>query len=164
MKVTLIAAVARNGVIGRDGALPWRLPADLAQFKRRTLGHPVIMGRKTWESLPRRPLADRLNVVLTRSRGYAAEGAVVVLDLAAAIAAARASGAAEAFVIGGESIYAAALPIADELVITHVDATVEGDAAFPPIDAAAWRVVSREAHAADERHPHAFELVVYARR
>ncbi|MCA9610221.1 MAG: dihydrofolate reductase [Myxococcales bacterium] len=164
MRLTLIAAVADNGVIGRDGDLPWRLSADLAQFKARTLGRPILMGRKTWESLPRRPLKDRLNVVLTRRPGYVAEGAVVTADLDAAIDAARASGAEEAFVIGGESIYAAALPLADAMVLTHVEATVEGDARFPDFDASEWIEVSSAPHAADEKNAHAFRVVVYERR
>ncbi len=164
MRVTVIAAVAENGVIGRDGDLPWRLSADLAQFKRRTLGHPILMGRKTWESLPRRPLKDRLNVVLTRQPGYVADGATVAADLDAALDAAQASGAEEAFVIGGESIYAAALPIADRLVITHVEASVEGEARFPPFDEGDWVAVEAGAHRADAKNEHAFRVVVYERR
>ncbi|MCB9591118.1 MAG: dihydrofolate reductase [Sandaracinaceae bacterium] len=163
MKLTLIAAVAGGGVIGRDGDLPWRLRADLAQFKRRTLGHPIVMGRKTWESLPKRPLKDRLNVVVTRQADYVAEGATVVSDVEAAVEAARASGAEEAFVIGGATLYAATLPHADRLVITHVDADVPGDVTFPDVDWDAWRVESREEHAADEKNEHAFAVVVYER-
>jgi len=160
VELTLIAAVARNGVIGRDGDLPWRLRADLKQFKRRTVGHPIVMGRKTWESLPARPLPKRVNVVLTRQLGYEAEGATVVGSIEEALAALDAD---EAFVIGGESVYAAALPHAARLVITHVDADVDGDARFPDLDWSAWRVVERTPHAADERNDHPFEVVVYER-
>lgn len=160
MELTLIAAVARNGVIGRDGDLPWRLRADMKQFKRRTVGHPILMGRKTWESLPRRPLPERVNVVLTRQAGYRAEGAVVAGSVQEALASVD---AAEVFVIGGESIYAAALPHAARLVITHVDAEVDGDARFPDVDWSAWRAVERARHDADERNDHPFEVVVYER-
>jgi dihydrofolate reductase len=157
MRIALIAAVARNGVIGRAGALPWRLPDDMKQFKARTIDHAVIMGRKTWESLPA-PLARRRNIVITRQPGYAAEGAIVVGSMAEAL---REAGD-EAWVIGGAEIYAAALEHADTLVITHVDADVEGDAYFPQIDWTSWRAVSEEAHAIDERHALP-SLVVYGR-
>lgn len=160
MELTLIAAVARNGVIGRDGDLPWRLRADMKQFKRRTVGHPILMGRKTWESLPKRPLPKRVNVVLTRQPHYEAEGAVVARSIEDALAAIDAD---EAFVIGGESVYAAALPHAARLVVTHVDADVEGDARFCEVDWSAWRAVERARHDADERNDHAFEVVVYER-
>ena len=162
MRVSLIAAIAQNGVIGVDGDLPWRLPDDLAQFKRHTLGKPVIMGRKTWESL-RRPLPKRLNLVITRQPDYAAEGASVLGSLDAALGLARESGAEEAFVIGGAAIYAAALAFADRLVITHVDASVDGDTRFPDLDWSEWRPIEEEAHAVDERHPYPFRVVVYER-
>ena len=163
MRLSLIAALARDGGIGKDGGLLFRLRSDLEQFKRRTLGAPVIMGRKTWESLPRRPLPGRLNVVLSRRTGYRAEGARVAPDLEAALALARASGAAEAFVIGGEAVYAAALPRADRLVLTHVDAAAGADAFFPAFDAAAWRVVEEAAYAASARDEHPFFVRVYER-
>lgn len=161
MRLALIAAVAENGVIGRGGDLPWRLPDDLKQFKARTLGRPVIMGRKTWESL-RGPLPGRLNVVVTRQPGYAAEGAVVAASFEDAIARAERE-SDEAFVIGGADLYAAALPRADQLVITHVEADVEGDTRFPEVDWSSWRLVSEEAHPQDERHAHAFRVAVYER-
>lgn len=161
MRVALIAAVAENGVIGRAGDLPWRLPADLKQFKARTLGHPVVMGRKTWESL-RAPLAGRLNLVVTRNARYAAEGAEVVSSLEQAIARAEEVDG-EVWIIGGADLYAAALPLADQLVITHVQAEVEGDARFPEVDWSAWRLVEEEAHAADAKHAHAFRVAVYER-
>ena len=163
MKLTLIAAVARNGVIGREGDLPWRLSADLKHFKARTLGHPIIMGRKTWESLPKRPLRKRLNIVLSRSADYPAEGAALVDSMEAALAVAREAGAEHAFVIGGQSIYAAALPLADGLAITHVDVEIEGDAFFPEVDWEAWQAVREEPHAADEKNEHAFRVVEYVR-
>lgn len=163
MKLSLIAAVAANGTIGRGGGLPWRLRSDLREFKRRTLGKPIIMGRKTWEALPKRPLEGRLNIVLSRRDGYAAEGACVVRSLDEARARARDSGAEEAFVIGGSSIYEAALPSADELVITHVLAAVEGDASFPDVDWSAWRSAPALEVPASERDEHAFRVVVYRR-
>ncbi len=162
MRIALIAAVARNGVIGREGTLPWRLPDDLKQFKARTLGRPVVMGRKTWESL-KKPLAGRLNLVLTRQRGYVAPGAEVAGSFDEAIARAEREGAGEAWVIGGADLYEVALARADRLVITHVDAEVEGDARFPEVDWSRWRVVEEEAHPADERHAYAFTVRVYER-
>lgn len=140
--VTIVVAVARNGVIGVDNRLPWRLPADLKHFKALTTGHAVIMGRKTWESLPAnfRPLPERLNIVVTRTVGYRAEGATVVHSLAQAIAAA---GARTAFVIGGAEIYAQALPLATRLEVTEVDLSVDGDAFFPPLDRDVWQETAR---------------------
>ena len=138
VKLSLIVARARNGVIGRDGGLPWRLSDDLALFKQATAGKPIIMGRATWESLPRKPLPGRQNIVLTRDWAYAALGARVYSSLTASIAAARAiaakDGQDEVFIIGGESVYAKALPMADLLYITEVDAEIEGDARFPDFD------------------------------
>jgi dihydrofolate reductase len=142
--LTLIAAVARNGVIGRDNRLPWHLPADLKHFKALTTGHAVIMGRKTWESLPEkfRPLPGRQNIVVTRNAGYAAAGANVVTSLADAVAAASGG---EAFVIGGAELYVAALPLADRLQLTEIDADYEGDTWFPPRDPRQWRERARDA-------------------
>ena len=142
-RLTLIAAVARNGVIGIDQRLPWRLPADLKRFKASTLGHTVIMGRKTWESLPAnfRPLPGRRNIVVTRDGGYRAAGATVVQSLPAAITAA---GGGEAFIIGGAELYAAALPLADRLQLTEIDAAFDGDSHFPPIDGDQWQETTRE--------------------
>ncbi len=142
--LVLIAAVARNRVIGREGALPWHLPADMAHFRAATAGCPVIMGRKTWESLPPRfrPLPGRRNIVVTRQPDWQADGAAVANDLAAAIALAGA--APRVFVIGGAELYAAALPIADELLLTEIDADVDGDAQFPDFDRAAFAEVQRQ--------------------
>jgi dihydrofolate reductase len=141
--LTLVAAVARDGVIGLDNRLPWHLPADLKHFKALTQGHTVIMGRKTWESLPTafRPLPGRRNIVLTRDQGYRAEGATIAGSLSAAIAAAEGD---EAFVIGGAELYAAAMPLADRLQLTEIDAAFEGDTWFPAIDPGQWREAARE--------------------
>ena len=141
--LTLIAAVARNGVIGQDKRLPWHLPADLKHFKTLTTGHTVIMGRKTWESLPPnfRPLPGRQNILITRNTGYAASGATGVTSLADAVAAAAGD---EAFVIGGAELYAAALPLADRLRLTEIDADFAGDTWFPPRDPREWRETARD--------------------
>jgi dihydrofolate reductase len=143
--LTLIAAVARNGVIGIDNRLPWHLPADLKHFKELTTGNTVIMGRKTWESLPARfrPLPGRQNIVVTRNGSYQAEGAVIATSLAVARAA---TDSGEAFVIGGAELYVAAMPLADCLQLTEIDASPEGDTWFPAIDRHLWRETAREAH------------------
>jgi dihydrofolate reductase len=164
MEVTLVVAVAENGVIGRDGDMPWRLPTDLRRFKARTMGKPVVMGRKTWESFPRRPLPGRHNIIVTRDPAYGAEGASVAASLEAALALARAEGADEVCVIGGGEIYAAALPLADRLDVTHILAEIDGDTRFPAIDPALWRAVSGEEVPAGENDSHATRHVVYERR
>ncbi|NMG01079.1 dihydrofolate reductase [Aromatoleum toluolicum] len=158
--VVLIAAVARNGVIGRDNALPWRLKADLAHFKATTVGHPVLMGRKTWESLGR-PLPGRRNLVVTRDESYAASGAEVFASLDAALAAA---GDGKVFVIGGAEIYRQLLDRADALVLTEVGAEVDGDAFFPAFDRSLFTESRRETHAADTNNEFPFDFVEYRRK
>jgi len=162
MRVSLIVAASENGCIGRDGDLPWRLPEDLKRFKLLTLGHPIIMGRKTYESIGR-PLPGRENIVVTRQLGYPAPGCIVVGSLQEAINTAAESGAVEAFVIGGASLYAEALPLAHTLQLTRVRADVAGDVHLPAIPWHAFRCVAREAHPADERHAHAFTFEVWQR-
>jgi dihydrofolate reductase len=144
-RIALVVAVSRNGVIGRDGGLPWHISSDLQRFKAITMGKPVIMGRKTWESLPKKPLPGRPNIVITRQRAYRAPGATVVADAAAALAAARTHGAEEIAVIGGGEINAMFLELADRIYLTEVDLAVEGDTRFPPIDARHWRQTASEA-------------------
>lgn len=161
-RVSIIAAVASNGVIGRDGGLPWRLPADMRFFKRTTMGHHLVMGRKTWESIGR-PLPGRTMVVLTRDRSAAIPGVAVVHALSEAIERARAAGDAEVFVIGGAEVYARALPRADRLLLTRVDAAVPGDVYFPEYDEDRWVEVAREEHPADERHAYAFAICTLER-
>ena len=143
-------ARARNGVIGRDGGLPWRLKSDLQLFKATTLGKPVIMGRKTWDSLPKRPLPGRTNIVLTRDGSFEAKGAIVCERFEEAIAIGREQaeedGAEEVCVIGGAALFELALPKAKRLYLTDVEAEVEGDVFMPPLDERAWREVRREAH------------------
>jgi dihydrofolate reductase len=163
MVVSIIAAVAENGVIGRDGDLPWRLPADLRFFKRVTMGHHLVMGRKTWASIGR-PLPGRTLVVLTRDRALEIPGVHVVHALPEALALARAAGDREAFVIGGADVFARALPLADRLYLTRVHADVAGDVRFPAFDDGAFVEVAREDHAADEQHAHAFSICTLERR
>lgn len=157
-RLCLIAAIARNGVIGKHNALPWRLSADLKHFRALTMGHPIIMGRRNWESIGR-PLPGRENIVITRDRHYAAPGCRVVHSLDEAIAAC--SGHEQAFIIGGAEIYAQALPLVSVLYLTEVDAEVEGDVHFPPFDRSRFKEISREHHEADDAHPYAFDFVVY---
>ncbi len=143
--IVIIAAVARNGVIGKDGALPWHLPEDLRRFKALTLGHTVIMGRRTWESLPKRlrPLPGRLNIVVTRNLAYRADGANVVHSLQEATQVGADGAAGNLFVIGGAELYAHALPLAQRLELTEIDADIEGDVRFPVFDHSAWREIAR---------------------
>ena len=167
-KLIVIAAVARNGVIGHDNRLLWRLPEDLSHFRALTLGHPVIMGRKTWDSLPPkfRPLPGRRNLVVTRNRAWQADGAEPVPSLDEAVARlTHATPACErAFVIGGGELYALALPLADELHLTEVDRDFEGDTRFPPWDRSAFEPVSREAHVSTGPEALPFAFVSYRRR
>ena len=158
-RIAIVAAVARNRVIGRSNALPWRLPDDLKHFKRLTLGHPIVMGRRTWESLPG-ILPERRHVVVTRDPTYRAPGAEVVHSLDEAVVAA---GGDEVLVVGGADLYAQALPLAQRLYLTVVDADVEGDAWFPVLDSAQWREVARDAHPADDRHAYPFSFVTLER-
>lgn len=157
-RLCLIAAVAGNGVIGRDNGLPWRLPDDLKHFKALTLGHPVLMGRKTWESLGR-PLPGRENLIVTRNLAYQASACRVVHSLPEALAAC--AGKALAFVIGGGELYAQALPLADTLYLTEVQTAVEGDAYFPDFDRTRYIETERRHHDADEAHAWAFDFVTY---
>ena len=142
--IALIAAVARNGVIGKDNRLLWHLPEDMRHFRETTRGKPVIMGRKTWESLPEkfRPLPGRLNIVVSRDRHYPATGATVADSLASAISAAQ--DAEEIFIIGGETLYRQAMPLADRLYLTEIDRDFDGDAFFPPLDRQAWQESRRQ--------------------
>ena len=167
VKLCLIVARAQNGVIGKDNDLPWRLSDDLKHFKTVTKGCPVIMGRKTWESLPRRPLPGRDNIVLSRDGQYEAPHARVFTSTQAAIetarALARASGKSEIFVTGGSAIYEAALPVADRLYITEVKTTLDGDAVFPEFDEAQFREIESRHVAADEKNQFAFTIRVLDR-
>ncbi len=161
MKVTLIAAMARDRVIGRQGQVPWHLPEDLKRFRRRTIGHAVIMGRKTFESIGK-PLPKRRSIVITRQPDYLHPNVQVACSLEAALALAGHK-EDEIFIAGGEQIYQLALPGADRLDLTIVDARIAGDAHFPPFNSRQWRLISEEHHEADERHAHAYCFRVYER-
>ena len=163
MHVSLIAALDRNRGIGKDNDLPWRLPDDLKRFKALTLGKPILMGRKTAQSLGR-ALPGRINLVLTRSPDAPFEGMRVVGSLEAALEISRQQGADELCVIGGGQIYALTLALADRLYLTHVDTVVEGaEAFFPAFDPVQWKAVFHEEHPADGNHAYSFEFVDYAR-
>jgi dihydrofolate reductase len=157
--VSLVAAVARNGVIGRDNGLAWHLSSDLKRFKALTMGKPMLMGRRTWDSIGR-PLPGRRTLVLTRDRGFRAEGAEIVHSWDAALAAAESG---ELMVVGGAEIYRLALPQADVIHLTEVAGTYEGDTRFPAFDRAAFRETAREAHAAGEHDESAFAFVTLER-
>jgi dihydrofolate reductase len=146
--LTIIVARARNGVIGRNNQLPWHLPEDLAFFKRTTMGAPIIMGRKTHESIGR-PLPGRRNIVVTRDAARRFEGCETAASIEQALALVAESDTPEAFLIGGTQLYAEGIRFADKLVITEIDADFEGDATFPAPDPARWETVSREQHRAD---------------
>lgn len=164
MKLSMIVAVAENGVIGRNNALPWYLPNDLKYFKQTTMGKPVIMGRKTYESIGK-PLPGRTNIVITRQADYQPEGVKVVNSVEAARELAESvcliDGQEEAMIMGGAEIYTVALPHTDRLYLTEVHADVEGDAFFPEYDKSLWQEVAREDFAAEGPNPYNYSFVVY---
>lgn len=166
--VALVVARASNGVIGRNGALPWRLKSDMALFKAVTTGKPVIMGRKTWDSLPKKPLPGRLNVVLSRDSSFEPSGAVACETFTEALGIARDQAeedqVEEVCVIGGVALFELALPKTRRIYLTEVEAQPSGDAVMPPFDEGQWREVRREAHAAGEGDDHPFVFRVLERR
>ncbi len=159
----IIAAVADNGVIGRDNDLAWHLPADLRHFKKTTSGHYIVMGRKTFETLGK-PLPNRTNIIITRNPDYRQEGAVVVHSLEEALGFAEKKGQEKVFILGGGEIYRQAMVLADRMYITEVHGTFEGDTFFPEIDPEVWREEHREDHPADEKNKYAYSFVEYTRR
>jgi len=167
MKITIIVARSTQGVIGRDNELPWRLPADLKHFKNTTLGHPIIMGRNTWESLGR-PLPDRRNIVISRTPGFSAEDAETFSSLEDALSACETFD--QVFIIGGAQVYEQAIEFADEMIITEVQIDVVGDAHFPEFEEEDWRVTHFEEHPPepDPKNPGkefpAFAFVTYSRK
>lgn len=165
MEIELVVAMAGNGEIGREGGLPWRLSTDLKRFKAITMGKPVVMGRKTWESIGR-PLPGRLNVVMTRQRGFREDGAEVAdtLDEALRLAVRGEPDSPAVAIIGGGEIFELAMPLADRLHVTHVLADVEGDTRFPDIDAGIWEAVHAEDVPAGEKDVYPTRYVVYERR
>jgi dihydrofolate reductase len=160
--ISLVYARSRNGIIGDAGGLPWQIPSDLKRFKETTFGKPVVMGRKTWESLPRKPLPGRLNIVMTRKTGFAEEGAVVASTVAGALA--LAGEVPEICVIGGAEIYAQFLPLAGRIYLTEVDVDVEGDTRAPAVSEREWIEVSRLAAQRGERDSASFITRVLERR
>ncbi len=158
-KITLIAAMAENRVIGANNDIPWHIPEDFAFFKQYTSGKPVIMGRKTWDSLPRKPLPQRQNIVITRQTDWQADGATVCTDLAAALA--LCGDAAEVMIIGGAQIYAQAMAMATDLRLTEIKLTVAGDTHFPEFSPHEWHEQSREQHISQKGMT--FDLVHYSR-
>jgi len=179
MKITLIAAVAQNRVIGKGNSIPWRLPDDMKFFKNTTIGESipgnhVIMGRKNWESIPPkfRPLPERINWVITRNKAYnpgaspTGPATLVVFSLEEALQKIEPTLVSdqECFIIGGGEIYLQAMPLATKLIITEIKADIDGDVFFPEIDKEIWQEVSRESHAIDEKHAYEFDFVVYERK
>jgi dihydrofolate reductase len=160
-RLTLIVARARNGVIGRAGTLPWRLPEDLAHFKRTTMGHPIVMGRRTWTSIGR-ALPGRRSIVVSRNPAFSAAGAEIVPSLDAALA--LAGDVPEIFVIGGAELFKEAAPRAQRMMLTQIDADFEGDTFFPPPDPNQWVAVERERQSPTPNRPFALEFVTYDRR
>ena len=163
MTISIIAALGRNRAIGYQNTLPWRLPADLQRFKQLTMGHHMLMGRKTFESIGR-PLPGRTSIIITRQPDYKAEGCLITHSLAEAIALAKTRGEQEAFVIGGADIYAQALPLADRMYLTFVEAEPEADAFFPVFDEKRWETSEEAKFAADEKHQYAMKFATLKRR
>ncbi len=166
VKLSLIVAVAENGVIGKDNGLPWRISSDMKYFKETTMGKPVIMGRKTFQSIGR-PLPGRTNIVITRDTSFAPEGVIPAFTLEMALdvgkSLARAKGVDEVMVIGGAEIYALTLPDADRLYLTRVHGAVEGDATFPDLDPDDWLIASEQRFPAGEKDSHDYSLIVLDR-
>ncbi|MFT4834518.1 MAG: dihydrofolate reductase [Marinoscillum sp.] len=165
MIISMIAAMGTNRSIGKDNGIPWHLPDDFKYFKDTTQGHYVIMGRKNFESLPPKykPLPNRPNVIITRQTSYDGEGAEVVHDLQDALSQAKEGEEKEAFIIGGGEIYRLGLEVADKIYLTEINASFDGDTFFPEFDISRWEETSRSHHAADERHAHSFDFVIYER-
>ena len=167
MKIVLVAAIGENGVIGREGGLPWRLKSEMQHFKKLTVGKPVIMGRKTFESIGK-ALKERTNIVVTRDANFSAPGVVTAPSFEAALALARADaerrGTDEIMAIGGSAVFAAALPLATRLEITHVHSSTPGEVTFPPIDPKLWRETQRTEHPAGPDDEASFAIATYERR
>jgi len=162
--LSLLVAVAENGVIGRNGGLPWRLPEDLKWFKARTMGKPIIMGRKTWESFPKRPLPGRTNIVVTRDAAYPADGCIVASSLDAALDIARAEVPDEIMIIGGAELYALALPRVQRIYLTQVHVRAEGDAFFPAFERTGWRERVEAVHAPSTTQPIGYSFIILERK
>jgi len=160
MTVSIVVAAAQNGVIGRDNDLPWRLPADLVHFKRLTMGHPIVMGRKTFESIGR-PLPGRQNIVITTDKDFQAGGCIIAHTIEEALQAAKAAN--EVFIIGGSSIFDAAMPLVDKIYLTRVLADVEGDRYFN-FESKKWKLIKSEKHPADAKNQYDYEFQIWERQ
>lgn len=163
MRIAFVVAYARGRVIGKDNALPWRMPADTRRVRQLTMGKPLIMGRRTYESIGR-PLEGRTSIVLTRDPAFRAEGVLVARSPDEALALAHATGAEEAIIFGGSEVFAQFLSRADRLYVTEIDADFAGDRTFPEVDPREWREVERAEFTADERNPHPYRFVTLDRR
>ena len=166
MTISLIAALSKNRIIGKNNDLPWHLPDDMRYFMQTTKGHHVILGRKNYDSLPVkfRPLPNRTNILVTRQKKFQAEGCIIVNSTEAAIDLARKNSEEEVFIIGGAEIYNLSFSLANRLYLTEIDAVIEGDTHFPEFQKTDWSETSRIHHLADERHKFAFDFVVYDRK
>jgi dihydrofolate reductase len=166
MVISLIAALSKNRVIGKNNDLPWHLPDDMKYFMNTTKAHHVIMGRKNYESIPEkfRPLPNRTNIVVTRQKEYHAPQCILVNKLEDGIALAKTAGEKELFIIGGAEIYTLGLKYATRLYLTEIDATIDGDTYFPEVNPTEWKEISRVPHGKDERHAHRFDFVVYEKK
>jgi dihydrofolate reductase len=160
-RLSLIVAAARNSVIGVNNTLPWHLPADLRHFKALTMGHHIIMGRKTYESIGK-PLPGRTSVIVTRNAGYSATGATVVNSLEQGIEACQDD--TEVFVIGGEELYRQTIPLADRIYLTEIDTDMPGDAYFPELNPASWREIRRDSHPPDDKNQYRYHFVIFDRK
>jgi dihydrofolate reductase len=163
MIISMIAAASENNVIGKDNKMAWHMPSDLKYFMDTTTGHHIIMGRKNFESLDKRPLKNRTNVVITRTPDYTAEGCELVTSLEEALVLARNNGEQEAMIIGGGEIYRLGMEMADRIYLTRIHTNVEGDVTFPELDPDIWKEVSRDARQADERNPFDYTFLVFER-
>lgn len=163
MTVSLIAALSKNRVIGKNNDLPWHLPDDMKYFMQTTKGHHTIMGRKNYDSIPEkfRPLPNRTNIIVTRQLDFKAPGCLVVNSLEKGLDIARGNGEREVFIIGGSDIYTLGIPYANRLYLTEIDAIIEGDTFFPQVNQVQWKESSRRTHPADQRHLYSFDFVVY---
>jgi dihydrofolate reductase len=166
MIISMIAALARNLVIGKNNDLPWKLPDDMKFFMETTKGHHTIMGRKNYDSIPHKfkPLPNRTNIVVTRQKSFDAPGCIVVNSVEKGLEIAEENKEAEVFIIGGAEIYKLGLPYADRLYLTEINAEIEGDTHFPIFDKSQWRETSRRHHDKDERHTYAFDFVIYEKK
>lgn len=166
MIISMIAALSKNRVIGKNNDLPWKLPDDMKFFMETTKGHHAIMGRKNYDSIPQKfkPLPDRTNIVVTRQKNFRATGCIVVDSFEKGLAIAKENKENETFIIGGAEIYRLGLPYANRLILTEIDAVIEGDTYFPPLDYDQWKETSRQHHAKDERHAYPFDFVVYDKK